>query len=94
MPRGSGDGTKPKWLFAIDARWDWWLILVVIATFPWLHAENLEQHRNEMNLERHQQLLLKRAWTRSPGKSTRTSCSITLNTVTALIRFDPDSARA
>src|SRR6266853_1626807 len=24
--------TKPKWLFAIDARWDWWLILVVIAT--------------------------------------------------------------
>src|SRR5271166_4107077 len=24
--------TKPKWLFAIDARWDWWLTLVVIAT--------------------------------------------------------------
>src|SRR5271157_4698160 len=24
--------TKPKWLFAIDAHWDWWLGLTVIAT--------------------------------------------------------------
>src|SRR5258708_36118759 len=24
--------TKPQWLFAVDARWDWWQILVVIAT--------------------------------------------------------------
>src|SRR5881398_4019904 len=26
------EATKPKWLFAIHARWDWWLILAVIAT--------------------------------------------------------------
>src|SRR5260370_22800414 len=24
--------TKPKWLFATDAKWDWWLVLVGIAT--------------------------------------------------------------
>jgi len=24
--------TKPKWLFAVDSHWDWWLALVVIAT--------------------------------------------------------------
>src|SRR5207253_2875106 len=24
--------TKPKWLFAVDSHWDWWLVLVVIAT--------------------------------------------------------------
>src|ERR1700746_2204156 len=24
--------TKPKWLFAVDSHWDWWVLLVVIAT--------------------------------------------------------------
>src|SRR2546430_8259170 len=24
--------TKPKWLFAVDSHWDWWLVLVLIAT--------------------------------------------------------------
>jgi len=29
--------TKPKWLFAIDPHWDWWLGLAVIATLmSWL----------------------------------------------------------
>src|SRR3989475_3961992 len=24
--------TKPKWLFATDAKWDWWLVLTLVAT--------------------------------------------------------------
>src|SRR6058998_76315 len=87
--------TKPKWLFAIDARWDWWLILVVIATLMSV-ATPLKIWNNtriEMNLERHQQLLLK---TRMDALSSQINPHFlfnTLNTVTALIRFDPDSAR-
>src|SRR5437773_8733230 len=53
--------TKPKWLFAVDSHWDWWLVLVVIATLMsvasplWIWNNT----RVEMNLEQHQQLLLK-----------------------------------
>src|SRR5207245_6750452 len=53
--------TKPKWLFAIDSRWDWWLVLVVIATLMSVAAplKIWNNTRIEMNLERHQQLLLR-----------------------------------
>src|SRR5437016_8363485 len=53
--------TKPKWLFAVDSHWDWWLVLVVIATLMSV-ASPLKIWNNtrvEMNLEQHQQLLLK-----------------------------------
>src|SRR5213594_1229921 len=46
---------KPKWLFAIHARWDWWLILAVIATLMSV-ASPLKIWNNtrvEMNLEQH-----------------------------------------
>src|SRR5437879_2509316 len=51
--------TKPKWLFAIDARWDLWLVPVVIATLMSVAAplKIWNNTRNEMKLERHQQLL-------------------------------------
>src|SRR6266852_7865762 len=53
--------TKPKWLFAIDARWDLWLVPVVIATLMSVAAplKIWNNTRNEMKLERHQQLLMK-----------------------------------
>src|SRR5216684_3153839 len=53
--------TKLKWLFAIDPNWDWWLGLVVIATLMSVAAplKIWNNTRIEMNLERHQQLLLK-----------------------------------
>src|SRR5215469_5998369 len=57
--------TKPKWLFAIHAKWDWWLILAVIATLMSVASRQINPH-----------FLFN-----------------TLNTVTALIRFDPDMAR-
>src|SRR6201987_1684523 len=52
---------KPKWLFAIHARWDWWLVLAVIAALMSVAAplKIWNNTRVEMNLERHQQLLLK-----------------------------------
>jgi len=87
--------TKPKWLFAVDSHWDWWLVLVVIATLMSV-ASPLKIWNNtrvEMNLERHQQLLLK---ARMDGLSSQINPHFlfnTLNTVSALIRFDPDSAR-
>src|SRR5258708_5732355 len=87
--------TKPKWLFAVDSHWDWWLALVVIATLMSVAAplKIWNNTRIEMNLERHQHLLLK---PRMDALSTQINPPFlfnTLNTVSALIRFDPDSAR-
>jgi two-component system, LytTR family, sensor kinase len=87
--------TKPHWLFAIDARWDWWLILVVIATLMAVAAplKIWNNTRVEMNLERHQQLLLKARMDALSRQINPHFLFNTLNTVTALIRFDPDAAR-
>src|SRR6266568_3227568 len=49
--------------------------------------------RIEMNLERHQQLLLKARMDALSSQINPHFLFNTLNTVTALIRFDPDSAR-
>jgi two-component system LytT family sensor kinase len=87
--------TKPQWLFAIDARWDWWLILVVIATLMAVAAplKIWNNTRVEMNLERHQQLLLKARMDALSRQINPHFLFNTLNTVTSLIRFDPDAAR-
>jgi two-component system LytT family sensor kinase len=87
--------TKPQWLFAIDARWDWWLILVVIATLMSVAAplKIWNNTRIEMNLERHQQLLLKARMDALSRQIHPHFLFNTLNTVTSLIRFDPDAAR-
>src|SRR2546426_4120351 len=87
--------TKLKWLFAIDPNWDWWLGLVVIATLMSVAAplKIWNNTRIEMNLERHQQLLLKARMDALSSQINPHFLFNTLNTVTALIRFDPDSAR-
>jgi two-component system LytT family sensor kinase len=87
--------TKPKWLFAIDAHWDWWLALVVIAALMSVAAplKIWNNTRIEMNLERHQQLLLKARMDALSSQINPHFLFNTLNTVSALIRFDPDSAR-
>src|SRR5438094_2439684 len=87
--------TKPKWLFAIHARWDWWLVLAVIATLMSVASplKIWNNTRNEMNLERHQQLLLKARMDALSRQINPHFLFNTLNTVTALIRFDPDAAR-
>ncbi len=87
--------TKPQWLFAVDARWDWWQILVVIATLMSVAAplKIWNNTRVEMNLERHQQLLLKARMDALSRQINPHFLFNTLNTVTALIRLDPDAAR-
>src|SRR5437899_4954084 len=87
--------TKPKWLFAVDSHWDWWLVLVLIATLMSV-ASPLKIWNNtrvEMNLEQHQQLLLKARLDALSSQINPHFLFNTLNTVSALIRFDPDSAR-
>src|SRR5215470_578994 len=51
--------TKPKWLFAIDPRWNWQLILVVIGTLVSVAAplKIWNNTRTKMNIDQHQQLL-------------------------------------
>jgi two-component system LytT family sensor kinase len=87
--------TKPKWLFATDDKLDWWLVLVVIATLMSVAAplKIWNNTRIEMNLERHQQLLLKARMDALSSQINPHFLFNTLNTVSALIRFDPDSAR-
>jgi two-component system LytT family sensor kinase len=87
--------TKLKWLFAIDPHWDWWLGLTVIATLMSVAAplKIWNNTRIEMNLERHQQLLLKARMDALSSQINPHFLFNTLNTVSALIRFDPDSAR-
>ena len=87
--------TKPKWLFAIDPRWDWWLGLSVLATVMSVAAplKIWNNTRVEMNLERHQELLLKARMDALSSQINPHFLFNTLNTVSALIRFDPDMAR-
>jgi two-component system LytT family sensor kinase len=87
--------TKPKWLFAIDPHWNWWLVLTVIAALMSVAAplKIWNNTRIEMNLERHQQLLLKARMDALSSQINPHFLFNTLNTVSALIRFDPDSAR-
>jgi two-component system, LytTR family, sensor kinase len=87
--------TKPKWLFAIDPGWNWQLILVVIGTLVSVAAplKIWNNTRIEMNLERHQQLLLRARMDALSSQINPHFLFNTLNTVTALIRVDPDTAR-
>jgi two-component system LytT family sensor kinase len=87
--------TKPKWLFAIDPGWNWQLILVVIGTLVSVAAplKIWNNTRIEMNLERHQQLLLRARMDALASQINPHFLFNTLNTVTALIRVAPDTAR-
>src|SRR5215469_10906030 len=87
--------TKPKWLFAIDPHWGWWVLLAVIATLMAVAAplKIWNNTRLEMNLERQQQLLLKARMDALSSQINPHFLFNTLNTVSALIRIDPDLAR-
>jgi two-component system LytT family sensor kinase len=89
------DATTPKWLFAIDPHWNWWLILSVLATVMAVAVplKIWNNTRIEMNLERHQQLLLKARMDALSSQINPHFLFNTLNTVSSLIRVDPDLAR-
>lgn len=86
---------KPKWLFAIDPHWNWVLCVVVLGTLMSVAAplKIWNNTRIEMNLERHQQLLLRARMDALSSQINPHFLFNTLNTVSALIRIDPDSAR-
>jgi two-component system LytT family sensor kinase len=92
---GLAVATKPKWIFAVDPHWNWWLGLAVIATLMSVAAplKIWNNTRLEMNLERHQQLLLKARMDALSSQINPHFLFNTLNTVSALIRLDPDTAR-
>ncbi len=87
--------TKPTWLFAIDFHRDWGLGLSVLATVMSVAVplKIWNNTRIEMNLESHQQLLLKARMDALSSQINPHFLFNTLNTVASLIRFDPDMAR-
>src|SRR5262250_790029 len=87
--------TRTKWLFALDPLWNWQLALVVIATLMSVAAplKIWNNTRIEMNLEKHQQLLLKARMDALSSQINPHFLFNTLNTVSSLIRMDPDTAR-
>jgi two-component system, LytTR family, sensor kinase len=87
--------TKTKWLFALDPQWDWKLCLVVLGTLMSVAAplKIWNNTRIEMNLERHQQLLLRARMDALSSQINPHFLFNTLNTVSALVRMDPDTAR-
>lgn len=89
------DATKPRWLFAVEPHWNWWLLLSVLATAMAVAAplKIWNNTRVEMNLEQHQHLLLKARMDALSSQINPHFLFNTLNTVSSLIRFDPDMAR-
>ena len=90
-----GHATKPQWLFYIDAR-NWWEItLLLLATLMAvaIPIKIWNNTRIQMNLEQHQRLLLKARMDALSSQINPHFLFNTLNTVSSLIRYDPDLAR-
>jgi two-component system LytT family sensor kinase len=90
-----GHATRPQWLFFIDAR-NWWsIVLLVLATVMAVSVpiKIWNNTRIQMNLEQHQQLLLKARMVALSSQINPHFLFNTLNTVSSLIRYDPDRAR-
>jgi two-component system LytT family sensor kinase len=87
--------TKPSWLFVVDVRHVWQLAPAVLATVMAIAVpiKIWNNTRVEMNLEQHQQLLLKARMDALSSQINPHFLFNTLNTVSSLIRFDPDLAR-
>src|SRR6266568_2753950 len=87
--------TKPSWLFVVDVRHVWELASAVLATVMAIAGpiKIWNNTRVEMNLEQHQQLLLKARMDALSSQINPHFLFNTLNTVSSLIRYDPDRAR-
>lgn len=85
----------PRWLFVIYAPGYWQFVLILVATMMAVAVpiKIWDNTRIEMNLEQHQQLLLKARMDALTSQINPHFLFNTLNTVTSLIRFDPDMAR-
>ncbi len=90
-----GQAVKPGWLFYTPAKDVWQLVVILIATIMAVAVpiKIWNSARMEMNLEQHQQLLLKARMDALSSQINPHFLFNTLNTVSSLIRFDPDMAR-
>ena len=90
-----GHATKPHWLFYIDARSLWSIALLLLGTVMAIAVpiKIWNNTRIQMNLEQHQQLLLKARMDALSSQINPHFLFNTLNTVSSLIRYDPDLAR-
>jgi two-component system LytT family sensor kinase len=90
-----GHATKGRWLFYLDAHGVWPLVTVVLATVMAVAVpiKIWNTTRVENNLAQHQQLLLKARMEALTSQINPHFLFNTLNTVSSLIRFDPDQAR-
>jgi two-component system, LytTR family, sensor kinase len=89
-------GVVPEhWLFAIrPANWGYMLLVVLSSVMCVAMAVKIWNNtRIEMNLEQNQQLLLKARMDALTSQINPHFLFNTLNTVSSLIRFDPDMAR-
>ena len=87
--------TRPQWLFHLDAQNWWQAALLVLATVMAVAVpiKIWNNTRIQMNLEQHQQLLLQARMAALSSQINPHFLFNTLNTVSSLIRYDPDQAR-
>jgi two-component system, LytTR family, sensor kinase len=90
-----GHATKPQWLFYLNAGRGWEITLVLLSTVMAVAVplKIWSNTRLELNLEQHQQLLLKARMDALTSQINPHFLFNTLNTVSSLIRYDPDTAR-
>ena len=90
-----GHATKPQWLFYLNGGKSWGFALIVLSTVMAVAVpmKIWSNTRLEMNLEQHQQLLLKARMDALSAQINPHFLFNTLNTVSSLIRYDPDTAR-
>jgi two-component system LytT family sensor kinase len=90
-----GYATKPQWLFYLNGGKSWGITLVLLSTVMAVAVpmKIWSNTRLEMNLEQHRQLLLKARMDALTAQINPHFLFNTLNTVSSLIRYDPDTAR-
>jgi two-component system LytT family sensor kinase len=90
-----GHATKPQWIFYLHVGKSWEMALVLLSTVMSVAVpmKIWSNTRLEMNLEQHQQLLLKARMDALTAQINPHFLFNTLNTVSSLIRYDPDTAR-
>jgi two-component system LytT family sensor kinase len=90
-----GHATKPQWIFYLNGGNSWGMALVLLSTVMAVAVpmKIWSNTRLEMNLEQHQQLLMKARMDALTAQINPHFLFNTLNTVSSLIRYDPDTAR-
>ncbi|MGA7791541.1 MAG: histidine kinase [Candidatus Acidiferrales bacterium] len=90
-----GYATKPQWLFYLNGGKSWGFALILLSTVMAVAVpmKIWSNTRLEMNLEQHRQLLLKARMDALTAQINPHFLFNTLNTVSSLIRYDPDTAR-